>query len=278
MKWYRWLAFDAAFLAMATAVVGLPLMGVALLTIHLPGPTWLKWALGPVEALVFLFGMAGTTWLVRLLLPRLEPGSYAYPAHPQCRAWLLHFALRRIAALQLWAPVIFSFASLRFVMLRALGARVAFDMQTSVDARVIDCPLVEVGEGSMLAAETLVVGHFLENDQLMLAKVQIARGVQVMGGATLAPGVCLGENVVVGPGSKLLPHVQVGEDSYVGMACLLYNGVRVGANAVIGHEVTCEADVVIGDGAVVQSGARVPRGTVIGDGEHYPPRIKAGVA
>lgn len=278
MKWYRWLAFDAAYLAMATVVVGLPLMLTALLVAHLPGPYWLKWALAPIEAVLFLFGMAGTTWLVRMMLPRLEPGTYAYPNHPQCFAWLLHFALRRISALQLWAPFIFSFASLRFVMLRALGAKVAFDMQTSVDARVIDCPLVEVGEGSMLAAETLVVGHFLENDQLMLDRVRIARGVQVMGGATLAPGVTLGENAVVGPGSKLLPKVQVGEDAYVGMACMLYNGVRVGANAVIGHQVTCEADVVVGEGAVVQSGVRVPKGTVIEDGGHYPPRTKAGVA
>jgi len=277
MKSTRWLAFDAAYLAMATVVIGLPLMATALLVAHLPGPYWLKWALAPAEAVVFLFGMAGVTWGIRLLLPRLEPGSYAYPKHPMCTAWLLHFALRRISALQLWAPFIFSFASLRFVMLRALGAKVAFNMQTSVDARVIDCPLVEVGEGSMLAAETLVVGHFIENDQLLLGRVQVARGVQVLGGATLAPGVTLGENVVVGPGSKLLPHVQVDEDSYIGMGCLLYNGVRVGANVVIGHEVTCEADVVIGEGAVVQSGVRVPKGTVIDEGGHYPPRTKAGV-
>lgn len=265
------LAFDLAFLALLLVIGGPPLALVGWLIAALPLPAWALWGLGPLWYVLFVLGLIATLAGVRLLLPRLEPGTHAFPGSRAAVGWLLHFALQRIANLPLWQPLVFCFASLRWLMLRGLGAKVAFGIQTATDVRLVDPSLCEVGPGSMLAAGTFAAGHLIENGQLRLAPVRVGAGVQVMGQVTLSPGAVLGENAVIGPGSKLLPQVTIGEDAFVGMGCLFYDDVQVGANAVIGHQATLERGVVVGEGAVVRPFARVPRGTTIPDGGKYPP-------
>ncbi len=264
------LLFDLAFLALALVVVGPSLAGVWLLVQALPLPGWALWGLGPLWYVLFVLGLTATLAAVRLLLPRLAPGTHAFPGSRVAVGWLLHFALQRIANLPLWQPAVFCFASLRWLMLRALGAKVAFGIQTATDVRLVDPSLFEVGPGSMLAAGTFAAGHFIENGQILLAPVRVAAGVQLMGQVTLSPGSVIGENAVIGPGTKLLPHVSIGADAFVGLGCLFYDAVQVGANAVIGHQATLERGVVVGEGAVVRPFARVPRGTVIPAGGKYP--------
>lgn len=268
----RALAFDLAFLALAVVVVGPPLVAVQALVAWLALPAWLTWALAPCWYVLAVAGIAATAGVVRLGLPRLQPGNWPFPASPQAFAWLLHFGLQRIVNLPLWQPSFFAFASLRWSLLRALGARVAFDVQTAVDLSVVDASMLEVGPGSMLAAGTLVSGHFVEHDRLLLAPVRIGAGVQLMGKVTLAPGCTVGDEAVVGPGTTLLPRVQLGEGAFVGLGCLLHDGVNVGASAVIGHQAVLERDVVVGEGAVVRPFSRVPRGTTVAPGARYPDR------
>lgn len=271
------LIFDLAFLALLLAVVGPPAAGVAWLVTSFALPAWAAWGLAPIWAVLFLLGLIACLGAVRLLLPRLAPGSHAFPGSRVAVGWLAHFALQRIANLPLWQPLVFSSAGLRWLMLRALGARAAFGIQTATDVRVVDPSLFEVGAGSMLAAGTFAAGHFIENGRILLAPVRVAAGAQVMGQVALSPGVSVGANAVIGPGTKLLPHVAIGEDAFVGLGCLLYDGARVGANAVIGHQATLERDVVVGEGAVVRPHARVPRGTVVPDGGKFPPADGGGL-
>lgn len=266
------LLFDLVYLLLLLVLIGPPAAGVAWLVGVLGLPAWAAWGLAPVWAVLFLLGLIATLGAVRLLLPRLAPGVHAFPGSRVATGWLAHFALQRVANLPLWQPLVFSFAGLRWLLLRALGAKVAFGIQTATDVRVVDPSLLEVGPGSMLAAGTFVACHLIENGRLTLAPVRVAAGAQVMGQVTLAPGVTIGENAVIGPGTALLTGVVVGEDAFVGLGCMLYDGVRVGANAVIGHQATLERDVVVGEGAVVRPHARVPRGTVVPDGGKYPPR------
>ncbi len=269
----RGLAQDFAFFFLFWLLVGPPLAAVGLIASRLPLPLWAQMGLAPVYAFVFILLLIAMAGLVRrLLFPRLVPGAYPFPGHPQALAWMLHFALQRIMNLPLWSRIVFAFAGLRWLWFRALGARAAFDMQSAVDIVITDPSLLEVGKGSMLAAGAFVTGHFIENGQLLLEPVKIGAGAQIHGQVTLAPGVRVGQNTIIGPGCKLLPGSVVGDDSHLGLGCLLHNGARVGDNAVVGHQVVLESDVTVGDGAVVQSGSRVPKGTAIGDGERFPPR------
>lgn len=275
MPGYLWVGFDLAFILLLILVVGVPLAAVGALAGALGWPLAVKLALAPVFMVLFLFAMALVTAGISRLLPVPVPGRYPFPGHPQSLSWLVRFALMRILNLPLWSPLIFGLATVRHAILRAAGARIAFDLQTSSDALLTDPALTTVGRGSMLAAGTFLTCHLIENGELLLAPVTLGEGVQLMGEVTIAPGVEVGAHSVLSPGAKVLPQVRIGPDVFVGMGCILYHDCQIGANAVIGHHVLLEAGVVVGEGAVIQAHARVPKGTRLEDGAIYPPRTGA---
>jgi acetyltransferase-like isoleucine patch superfamily enzyme len=259
------LAMDLAFLVIAVVVVSPPLVGAwwlhALATAGLG--RWLAVALVPVGVVLFLAGMTGTAFLVRLALPRLRPGIYPLRGHPQSRAWALHFALQRVTRLPLWSQLFFSFASLRTLLLRALGARVPWFLYTSNDAMILDASLLEAGPGTMFGGRSTVCAHFVESERLLLAPVKLGAEVQLLAGAAVSPGVTIGDGSVIGADSRLGPGVTLGEAVHIGMGCVLHNDVKVGDDAVIGHHVVIEAGARIGEGAVLLPGARVSKGAEI---------------
>jgi hypothetical protein len=135
------------FLALLAIVTCPAAVATACLVKALPLSGLILWALIPFFALAFLLAMIAMALLVRLALPRLEPGTHAFPGSRAAKAWLAHLALARIVALPLWSNLVMAFASLRFLALRARGARVAFDIEASLDVYLGDAPLLEVGSG-----------------------------------------------------------------------------------------------------------------------------------
>jgi hypothetical protein len=272
MRMLRPLAQDAAFLALFSLVTGPAAAATAWLARRQPLSGALAFLLAPALAYAFLAAMIGTAWLVRLCLPRLVPGNHPFPGSRAALAWLLHFALARVLALPAWSWLVNAFSTLRWAALRARGARVPLDFDMSLDARVGDAPLVTVEPGAMLAAETQVTGHFIEEGRLLLDRVRIGAGAQVLARAAISPGCDLAAGAVVGPGSALAPRVRLGANARLGFGCVLQSDVEVGEDAVVGHQATLENHVTLGAGAVVAAGARVPRGTKVGDNERFPPR------
>lgn len=266
------LALDAASAAILLLVLGPPLAGIAWLHTHQPLTGWVSAALLPAYLLATVAGVAVCAWALRLLLPRPRPGRYPFPAHPQSVAWGLHFALMRAVYLPGIRHLAFSYATLRWLMLRALGAKVAFQMQTASSILIVDAHLLTVGPETMLAADVMTSGHFIEQGTLILGAVNIGRGAQLLEGVKVGPDVSIGEYASIGPECRIAPGVRIGEYVHLGMGCMLWTGAEVGDNAVLGHEVVLEAGVKVGEGAVIESGARVPAKTQIPDGGRYPPR------
>jgi len=256
-------------------LVGVPAILLGLLASHsglLPGAQWWHWAMIPPAMLVFLLGLLLTATLIRFLLPRLKAGDYPFPRHRQSFVWLLHFSLQRLMYLPLWRHFMFSFSTLRWLLLHALGAKAAFEMDTSSDVLMLDLPMIELGAGTMIGAGCTLSGHLIENQRLFLGKVRIARGVQVASSVVIGPGTVIGEHSIIGPECRIARDVSIGEFAHLGAACYLSAGVRVGDNAVLGHQVSVDANVTIGAGAVIETGTRLARGTAIGPGEHFPAR------
>jgi len=231
---------------------------------------WWQWAAVPALVLLFLPLMLATGAGIRLCLPRVRAGRYAFPSHQHALVWLLHFGLQRLMYLPVWRHLIFAFSSLRWGLLRALGARVAFDVDMSSDVLVGDPSLVEVGAGTMIGAGCALSGHVIEQGSLVLAPIRIGRGVEVGGGTVVGPGVEIGDQAVVGPDCQLGTGASVGASAFLGAACHLAPGVRIGAHAVLGHRVDIGPDVVVGARAVVASGTQMPRGTVVPEGARVP--------
>jgi acetyltransferase-like isoleucine patch superfamily enzyme len=270
---------DVIVAVLFCVLVGVPAAAVGWLVEQsgwLPGFPWWRWALIPPLALVFLVGLLLTATVVRLLLPRLKPGRYPFPTHPQACVWLLHFSLQRLMYLPVWRHFLFAFSTFRWALLRALGARVAFNMDTSSDVLILDLPLMELGPETMIGAGCTLSGHLIEQGTLFLAGVLLDRGAQVGNNVLIGPGATVGEYAVIGPECRIAAGSTIGPFAYMGAACYLSPGVRVGAKAILGHQVNVGPGVTIGEGAVIETGTRIPRGAIVADGAHYPPDTRDG--
>lgn len=270
---------DGIVAVLFCVLVGVPAAAVGWLAAQaglVPDLPWWRWALIPPIALVFLVGLLLTATVLRLLLPRLKPGRYPFPTHPQALVWLLHFSLQRLMYLPVWRHFLFAFSTLRWALLQALGARAAFNMDASSDVLMLDLPLMELGPETMIGAGSTLSGHLIEQGMLFLGGVRLGRGVQVGNNVVIGPGATIGEHAVIGPECRIAAEITIGSFAYLGAACYVSSGVHVGANAVLGHQVNVGPGVTIGDGAVIETGTRIPRGTAIGDGVHYPPDSRDG--
>ncbi len=265
---------DAIVAVFFCTLVGVPLAAVGWVAERaawLPGVPWWRWALLPPLALLFLAGLLATTAILRLCLPRLEAGRYPFPMHRRAVAWLLHFSLQRIVYLPSWRHLLFAFSTFRWALLRALGARVAFDLDTSSDVLILDAPLMTLEAGAMVGAGSTLSGHVIEQGVLVLGAVRLGRGAYVGSSVLIGPGTTIGEHATVGADCRLPGDNTIGAFTYLGAACYISPGVSIGANAILGHQVAVGPGVTIGDHAVVATGARIPRNTIVASGTHYPP-------
>jgi acetyltransferase-like isoleucine patch superfamily enzyme len=212
--------------------------------------------------------------VIRAVLPRLRPGTYPFPLHRQSIVWLLHFSLQRLAYLPVWRHLLFAFSTLRWALLRALGARAAFDMDASSDVLILDGPLITLGRGSMIGGGCTIAGHIVEHGRLLLAPVVVGRGVQIANDVMVAPGVTIGDDAVVGPGSRIGAGASIGAFAYLGAECAVSPGIRIGAHAVVGHQVSIGPGVTLGEGAVIETGSRIPKDVAVGDGARWPPAVQ----
>lgn len=264
--------YDVVSLVLATVCVGAPAVATlaAMRWVSTIAPWWVV-ALGiPLWAGLFLVAMAAAFFVVRLVLPRLTPGRFPRP-HRAWTLWAVHFILRRLWAQPPWSGLVMGQPLLRFLTLRALGARVAYDIFTALDTQFTDPQLLVIERGAMVAGGCVLGGHFVENDVLLLGVVHVGEGAQLLGGCKVGPGVTIGLGATLGPDCRIAPEVSIGRETHLGAGCQVSAGVKIGADVVIGHGVVIETDVELGDGSVVPSYARVPRKTRLDAGAKFKP-------
>jgi UDP-perosamine 4-acetyltransferase len=110
---------------------------------------------------------------------------------------------------------------------------------------------------------------------IIAPEVHIEDGVQVMAGAVVQPGSCLGANVIINtgarvdhdclidahahiaPGVTLSGHVHVGKGAHIGTGASIIQGIKVGAASIVGA-----GAVVVGDVPAGVTVVGVPAGSV----------------
>ncbi len=237
--------YDLLYLSLAAALYcGAGLVFVRVFTAlarAMPQP--LAAALGVLAALLALIAEVG---FLSALCPRLVPGRYplARPGKVAV-AWILRSMLRRVLFLPSLKWIYFSSNLLRFLSLRALGARVAFTTNLSSDVDLLDPQLCTIGPGAIVGARCFITGHLVKDGVLLLREVNIGAGALLALQVTVAPGCSIGEKAVLKPGASLSV------------------GARIGARADIGISAFIDTFARIGEGAVIDSLAHVPpRGRV----------------
>lgn len=265
-------AFDVAWGVLFLVVAGVPaaITGAAFHLLSTFVPWWLQLGLLPAYAIAFLFAMTGVAALVRLALPRVEPGRYPFPKHPMVRAWLLGFALMRILYLPLWRPLMFSIATLRTCALRALGARAPLSINTGSDLQLLDPALLSIGEGALAGAGVVTSAHMIVGGELELARIEVGAGAQLLERCIVGPGATIGRGSVVGAEAAIGPHCTVGDGARIGARVVLLADVSVGIGARVGHCATVGRGARIGSNAIVADCAHVPAGHVVPSGSRFP--------
>jgi len=198
----------------------------------------------PALAITLALVTALLTWIfactaVLFVLPKPKPGKYRLMRGSTFYWWALGFIARRWLDLPPMGLLYRQSGVLRFIVMRAAGAKVAFTAQMSSDALVLDPSLLTMGPNTMLGSQTTVAGHFILGDRLILAPVVIHRGAQVASDVVIGPGATIGVNAVIMARSSISPDTIVGDDAVVG-AC-----------------------VTLGPGVVIGKGARIPMASVI---------------
>jgi acetyltransferase-like isoleucine patch superfamily enzyme len=216
----------------------------------------------PLLVIVFNLVFIVSVAIVFRMVPRPKPGKYPFPNHIQTRYWALHFALQRIAMLPILRQLIMSTSYLRYLILKALGGHIPFDIWTSSDVSLGEAYLIRIGTNSLLGGGSEISCHFIKDGLLVLAPTTLEENVQLLKNAIVGPDCYLKKNSVVGTDSLVGYKVVLGEGSQIGSQCYLMSHVKIGNNVKIGDAVRIEP------GSVVDDGVRIPAGTWIRRGTH----------
>lgn len=215
-------------LVWAAGAFGLAVLSfLAAATVHraVGGP--IGWALAAV-AFVLAFTLGAT--LFAALVPRPKPGRYRALSAAGV-AFGFGLVARRWLALPFVSFAWHQSALLRWVVLRAQGARLGLRVQMSSDVEIFDPGYVRIEPGAMLGSGVQIASHFFVGRDLVLSAVEIGAGASVAYGVGIAPGVRIGARAVIHPSVKLAPDVEVGEEASIGLGATVGPGARVGARA-----------------------------------------------
>ncbi len=180
------LVFGPPFLAFASAVYLCSYFDFSLLSLILFPISYI------VCFLIFLF-------TGRLLIPRLKSGVYNIGLNFGFMSWFAHSMLARSAKVVGLNYLFNSNGVLRYLYLRALGVKISYGVNTSIELMVHDGPMIEIQEGVMLSEDVVVSGHLFRGDKVLVAPVRIGKGTFV------------GRNTYIGPRSR------IGQNCWVGM-------------------------------------------------------------
>lgn len=181
------------------------LVGLAALT---------TWALSTASAyhllldgVVFLLAYGLCTAALLALIRRFRPyprGTFSMDA-PEFTYWKLSSVLVGLAWKAL-SPfdLVFSTPLLH----RLFGVQVG--RQCALATTVRDHPLIRLDDYATLGQDSVVVGHAITHDQIVLEPIHIGKSALVGINAVVMPGVTLGEGAVLAPGAVALRGTQIG--------------------------------------------------------------------
>ena len=259
------LAYDLLFWSLLSLVVGLPLSALA----SLLGPILSSWSIASIAAVTVRLlvlqglGMVAVLAVLARVVPPPTAGTHPFPLSAGALRWSWAFVLNRIASLSIWHNLWMGQHLSRFLVLRALGARVSFRGLMSSDVVLTDPCLLTVGPGGMLGMGVAVVCHLMTREGFTLLPVTLGAGVEAHLSVGIAPGVTVEDRVVIGHHTEIFPRAFIGEGAKIGTHVSIGAGAVIGAGAKIGDRAWIAPSASIEPGAVVERAARIPKGGIV---------------
>jgi len=178
---------------------------------------WL-WRMGPVGYRVAAFPAAVATVagafpliviIVALLLVRkVSPGTYDL-RKPEARRWIMAESLMLLVHRSFLRGTLEDFVLPRHLFYRILGARIHRSFFMGGEARILDPWVLDAGPNVVVGAFSVVCGHAIEGNTLLVKPVKLGRGATVGVRCVILPGADIGENAIIGAGAVVTKDTHV---------------------------------------------------------------------
>lgn len=117
--------------------------------------------------------LSASVILLRLLMPKLKKGIYPVGVNKGYLSWYANLCLLRSMYISGLKPLIHSAYLFRFIFYKALGAKISYDIHTSIHFEIVDAPLVSIGKNTIIQDNVKISCHQLMKDKLILRPVRI---------------------------------------------------------------------------------------------------------
>lgn len=160
-----------------------------------------------IKFFYFLFSLP----LAKLWVKPIPEGRYPYtPSHPIVRQWILN-AIITGTYQNYYKETPWGSAALARLMYKALGCKIGKNVLPTI---LVDPPLTEIGDNTVLGAYSLIAAHSIEGDSIYIARTKIGNNCVIGTRALIWPGATLEDHVTVGSYSmvtrnKVLPSYTV---------------------------------------------------------------------
>jgi acetyltransferase-like isoleucine patch superfamily enzyme len=219
--------------------------------------------LSPTVALVSAFFFTLSVYIVRICLPKLEEGAFDFPSSWRAKAWVIRLSLHRFVFHPAIWGFLCSFFVFRFLLLRALGAKVPYNFQAASSVAILDPQFLSVSNDVQVGANAMIASHYVDQTKLVIKFVRIGANANIYGHVLILPGAEIGENVTIGLYSQIGVDVKIGASTNIKTGCLIGSGAQIGASVKIGSRAIIGEGVKIADYAVIDTAAVIPKGSII---------------
>lgn len=158
-------------------------------------------------ALILGFCLAMAACAV-LFIRKIPPGVYKLSDRRALR-WLAADSVLRMFERSFLRGYVKDFAPIRCVLYRLMGARIGRNVMLGGDAKLLDPWALEVGEGSLIAQLSVIMGHAVEGDSVVIKPVKLGARVTLGLRAIVLPGVEIGDGAIVGTGAVVTKDTKI---------------------------------------------------------------------
>ena len=198
IKPYHFIFFDLLSGILAVGPAILSWATVILLAMHFASSSIMLIIILLASPLLLCLTFISILAIFRMIIPKLKPGVTHIGFNKSTIAWYCHLALNRSLKVSGFRYLLNVSYVLKYLVYRALGAKIGFGIHTPMEYTLVDLPLLEIGAGTSFGENVHVFCHYFTGDRLLLKSVKIGKNC------------FLGTNCIVGPGS------QIGDNTYIG--------------------------------------------------------------
>jgi len=165
--------------------------------------------------------------------------------------------------------IIMRLKPIRYVFMKLVGMPKIRFLTFAPNVRIVDPDKVHIGEFTFVGINTIISGHIVRNNQLVIYDIYIGKETIIGAYCKILGGVIIGDRCMIDSSVTLNNDVHI-EDRTMVLAMTsvdhfvkIGRRVRIGKNCYIGANTIIEDNVVIHDSINIAANTKISKGSVI---------------